>query len=314
MGRGKHLGEEKKLDGTLESRTSKPLREEKCMGHPKLRPSKEKKQHRREGWVELSVSDIFIATAVAPTLFHLVLHGRSIVTFTRCLAQLCFLGSLGIFECLLLSGMSYDRYVAICKPLHYSMIMNYKKCTIFVISSWIYSFSTITVEVMSINTLYFCGPNSIDHFFCDFEPILQLSCSDTFVLRLLPSFLGSPVITFSFLGVILSYFHILKTIFRIPSLTGRKKAFSTCSSHITVVSIYFGTLIFIYVLPNQGRSGAWNKLFHILCTVVLPVFNPVIYCLRNKDIKGAFWKLFGIQIKQTWIFRLFLLHNKHLKS
>ncbi|KAM9312246.1 olfactory receptor 10AG1-like [Gastrophryne carolinensis] len=172
---------------------------------------------------QLSISDILVSTDVVPNMLHIVINDRGLIPLEWCLIQIGFFGVSEVFECLLLSVMSYDRYVAICRPLHYNSIMNQKKCLIFIISCWSYSFSTIMIQSVHLTTLYFCGSNIIDHFFCDFEPLLKLSCTDLFSVRLLASVLGSPVIVLSFLAIIASYFNILTAILRILSETGRQK-------------------------------------------------------------------------------------------
>ncbi|XP_063785597.1 olfactory receptor 1468-like [Pseudophryne corroboree] len=186
--------------------------------------------------------------------------------------------------------MSYDRYLAICNPLRYTAIMSHKFCFNLVIMSWVISYAVLLNEAIALFKLWFCGPHVIDHFFCDFTPLLELSCSDTYVTDLVPKLLTIPLVIVPFLIIIISYVYIVFTILKIPSLTGRHKAFSTCSSHLAVVFLFYGSLTSIYSLPTKANSKSLSKLLSLLYTVVTPMINPVIYSFRNKDIHKAFDK------------------------
>ncbi|XP_077329868.1 olfactory receptor 11L1-like [Lithobates pipiens] len=239
---------------------------------------------------QLSLSDIIMTNSISPILLRVLVDRQTIITFTGCLAQYYFFSaSLGL-DTMLLTVMSYDRYLAICNPLRYNTIMNYLCCLKLIISSWLVSFSAIIKYVVSISNLNFCGANVIDHFFCDLSPLLALSCSDTYVVQIEVTSITIPSV-FPFLFIIVSYCYIFFTILRIPTVTGRQKAFSTCSSHLTVVSIYFVTLLCTYVVPTRGKSSTSSKVLSLLYTVMIPLINPLIYSFRNTDIQEAFHKI-----------------------
>ncbi|KAM5171583.1 olfactory receptor 11L1-like [Mantella aurantiaca] len=236
---------------------------------------------------QLSALDILLATEILPNMISTVLVKNTIMSFSGCLAQFYCCVITESSECLLLTVMSWDRYLAICKPLHYTLRMDYKVCSILVITCWTLSVFVTFVHVLTISELQFCGPNVIDHFFCDFDPILQLSCSDTAGAHLEVTILGFIFVIFPFFSIFVSYSYIIVTILKIPSITGRQKVFSTCSSHLTVVSIYYGTLVCVYLAPSRGQTQTITKLLSLLYTVVTPVLNPIIYSLRNKELKKA---------------------------
>ncbi|XP_069819223.1 olfactory receptor 11L1-like [Dendropsophus ebraccatus] len=193
-------------------------------------------------------------------------------------------------ECLLLTVMSYDRYQAICNPLHYSFVMDFMFCRKAVLLCWVMMLALTLTLTLTISQLEFCGPNIIDHFFCDLDPILKLSCSDTFSIKLEDMILAAPFVLCPFVIILVSYVYIIFTTLKIPSTTGRKKTFSTCSSHLAVVSLYYGSIICIYLFPNKDNV---KKILSLFYTVVTPLINPIIYSLRNKEIKQAFIKLKG---------------------
>ncbi|XP_077329801.1 olfactory receptor 11L1-like [Lithobates pipiens] len=240
---------------------------------------------------QLSVLDVVLATDIVPNIICTVLTKKTVMSFSDCLAQFYFFVIIESSECLLLTVMSWDRYLAICKPLHYTLKMNHQVCWILVILCWIVSVLIALVYTVTISMLQFCGPNIIDHFFCDFNPILQLSCSDTTAAQFEGMFLGVIFVVMPFFIIIVSYAYIISTIFKIPSITGRRKVFSTCSSHLTVVCIYYGTLVCVYLIPNRGQTRDVTKLISLLYTVVTPMINPLIYSLRNKELKQGVGKL-----------------------
>ncbi|XP_034957527.2 olfactory receptor 11H6-like [Zootoca vivipara] len=183
--------------------------------------------------------------------------------------------------------MSYDRYLAICKPLHYVTMMNGKLCFQLIVSSWLIGFLSITMTTIIMSTLVFCGGNKIDHFFCDTFPIIELCCGDTSKFKWYMYVLGS-IFTFPpFILTFISYTFIIVAIMKIPSATGKQKAFSTCFSHLLVVTIFYGTLMAVYVIPNTDRLKALHKVFSICYTILTPMINPIIYSLRNKEVKEA---------------------------
>ncbi|XP_028558727.2 olfactory receptor 2AP1-like [Podarcis muralis] len=218
--------------------------------------------------------------------------GPRTISVTGCMIQYYFFGFLAASECYLLAAMSYDRYVAICKPLLYTVLMNGRVCLQLIAASWISGSLAINVTIYLMHQLRFCGRSEISHFFCDFNPILKLSCSDTQVIELLTTFLAAVCSLPPFLLTLTSYVYIISTIVRIPSTSGRQKAFSTCSSHLTVVSIFYGTIMIVYMLPKTDALRDLNKVFSLFYTVLTPFFNPLIYSLRNREVKEAFRKTF----------------------
>ncbi|XP_069818852.1 olfactory receptor 10A7-like [Dendropsophus ebraccatus] len=236
---------------------------------------------------QLSISDLLLTSDIVPNLLHIQLYNRGAITFIDCMIQFYFFAVSEASECLLLAVMSYDRYVAICNPLHYTTIMTSTYCVILSIISWFTSLNISLFLIIPIFKLNFCGPNIIDHMFCDFVPLLKLSCSDTFHVQLEESLLSIPMIFLPITIIIFSYTKIIVAILRIPSSTGRQKAFSTCSSHLIVVSIFYWTLFGVYVFPTKGKSLNISKILSLLYTVFTPLINPIIYSLKNNDIKTA---------------------------
>ncbi|CAI9603749.1 unnamed protein product [Staurois parvus] len=252
--------------------------------------------------VQLSLCDIMLTTDIVPILCHTVLYQTVSISFITCIAQYCIFVISECCEGLLLTVMSYDRYLAICMPLHYASIMNSMFCMKLAMIPWLLSVCTMVVTTTSIAFLQFCGPNIIDHFFCDVSPLLKLSCSDVSLVQTELVFLSVPVLFLPFLFILFSYTNVIATILKIPSITGKQKAFSTCSSHLMVVFLYYITLICMYDLPasgqplNMGQSSHLAKTLSLLYTVGTPLMNPIIYSLRNKDIKKALEKLISTNI------------------
>ena len=204
------------------------------------------------------------------------------------MAQLFFFILLGVTEFYLLAAMSYDRYIAICKPLHYMTIMNRKVCALLVLASWLASFLIIFPSLMLFIQLDYCKSNAIDHFTCDYFPLLHLSCSNTKLLEMMGFSSAVFTLMFTLTLIILSYTYIIRTILRIPSTTQRTKAFSTCSSHMIVISISYGSCIFMYMNPSAKDRVSLSKGVAVLNTSVAPMLNPFIYTLRNQQVKRAF--------------------------
>ncbi|XP_044132722.1 olfactory receptor 10A4-like [Bufo gargarizans] len=240
---------------------------------------------------QLSICDLLVTADIVPTLLHTVLYAGSSITLIGCITQYSVFAISESSECLLLSLMSYDRYVAICIPLHYHSIMNHNFCITSVSVIWLVAFTISLINIICIYSFYFCGPHVIDHFYCDYEPIVQLSCSDTTIIEEINLILGFLVVTGPFIVILMSYVYIVTTILKIPSNTGRHKAFSTCSSHVIVVSLFYGTIIIVYMFPTAGQSLTLRKILSLMYTVLTPLLNPIIYTLRNKDLKEAFHKL-----------------------
>ncbi|KAM8972573.1 olfactory receptor 1468-like [Pelodytes ibericus] len=237
---------------------------------------------------QISLSDLLLTTNIIPNMLYIILNDGGTMTLAGCITQLYFFGVSECLECLLLTVMSYDRYLAICNPLHYTTVMSHAFFLKLVTVSWLLSSFTILIDMISTSQLDFCGPNVIDHFFCDLAPLLDISCSDTSVVELEVLLQCIPILVLPCSVICISYVYIFFTILRIPSITGRQKAFSTCSSHLSVVFIFYGTLMCSYLLPTRGQSLTISKVLSLLYTVVTPLLNPIIYSLRNKDIKQAF--------------------------
>ncbi|KAM3926724.1 olfactory receptor 6N1-like [Leptodactylus fuscus] len=249
---------------------------------------------------QLSLTDILLSTTIVPNMLDIVLYDGSSVSFIGCLTQFYLFSASESLECLLLTVMSYDRYQAICHPLHYTSVMSLTFCLRVILLCWLVILVTVLIIFITIRCLDFCGPNIIDHFFCDLEPLLELSCSDTFIMKLETLFL---VIIFAICPVtviIVSYVYIIITVLKIPSVTGRKKTFSTCSAHLAVVSLFYGSLISIYVFPRQQSAKTFLSLLY---TVVTPLLNPMIYSLSNREIKQALKKLFSNMFAPFPIYR-----------
>ncbi|XP_063785677.1 olfactory receptor 11A1-like [Pseudophryne corroboree] len=181
--------------------------------------------------------------------------------------------------------MSYDRYLAICNPLHYTTIMTIKLQQSLVIYCWVFGFLLTQITLNFLCQLQFCGPNIINHFFCDLVPFVELSCSYSHALQLEILIVAVPIMVIPFILIFISYICVFIAILGISSTTGRKKTFSTCSSHLSVVTVFYGTLITIYLVPANGRSLTVNKFIALLYIVITPLFNPIIYSLRNKEIR-----------------------------
>ncbi|XP_056425560.1 olfactory receptor 1468-like [Hyla sarda] len=239
---------------------------------------------------QLSTSDILLSTDIVPNLFHILLNNGETMTFIGCITQLYLFCATESYECFLLAVMSYDRYVAICNPLHYSSIMISGHCRTLSILCWLLGFFIVLTYIIKTAKLNFCGPNIIDHLFCDIIPLLELSCSDTFIIHLVLYIMGVLIVIIPTIIIVLSYTYIVLAILRISSNTGRQKAFSTCSSHLIVVSIFFWTMFGVYVVPTKGRTLTMSKIISLLYTVLTPLVNPIIYSLRNKDISKAVQK------------------------
>ncbi|XP_069818245.1 olfactory receptor 5G9-like [Dendropsophus ebraccatus] len=239
---------------------------------------------------QLSISDILISTDIVPNLLHILLNNGATITFIVCITQYYFFCTSEMFECFLLAVMSYDRYVAICNPLRYSSIMTSGHCVILAAICWLFAFSYTLVYTITLAKLNFCGPNVIDHVFCDIVPLLELACSNTFIVQLEIDVTGTPVIFIATTIIVVSYTYIVSAILRISSSTGRQKAFSTCSSHLIVVSIFYWTLFSVYIVPTKSQTHSMSKILSLLYTVFTPLVNSIIYSLRNGDIKKAIQK------------------------
>ncbi|XP_053551889.1 olfactory receptor 5V1-like [Bombina bombina] len=235
----------------------------------------------------LSFIDIFFSSTTVPKILENTLsHDRSI-SFLGCAIQMFFHLAFGSTECIILAVMAYDRYAAICRPLNYNTIMDQKFCNYLSAGSWILSFLNSALHAFFTFQLPFCKSNFVNHFFCEMPPLFLLSCSDTWFNEIL-IFVSSGIIALcAFLLTLLSYVNIIATILKIHTNEGKYKAFSTCTSHLTVVSLYYGTIIFMYMRPPSRYFLDRDRAVSFLYTVVTPMLNPIIYSIRNKDIKGS---------------------------
>ncbi|XP_030046934.1 olfactory receptor 1019-like [Microcaecilia unicolor] len=247
----------------------------------------------------LSFSDLCYSSVITPRMLVAFLNKRKSISFQGCRAQLFFFAMFASSGTFLLSVMAYDRYVAICNPLLYTSIMNPGVC--YQLLAAVYAgglfLSSVTLGFMC--SLTFCGPNVIDHFYCDIPPLLTLSCSGTFVSKTVFFLLVLCFGMNSFLITSASYVSIFSTILKIHSAEGRRKAFSTCASHLTAVSLFYGTALFTYMRPASGYSESQNKVTSVFYTIVIPMLNPLIYSLRNKDVKRAIRKIMERRIVKT---------------
>ncbi|XP_075061733.1 olfactory receptor 6B1-like [Mixophyes fleayi] len=248
---------------------------------------------------QLSLIDIILTTDIVPNLLHVVLYEGGTMSLIACIIQYYLFSTSESSECLLLSVMSYDRYVAICSPLHYNTIVTRIFCVKSIIIIWLLSFLITIMDLNSMFSLHFCGLNVIDHFYCDYEPILQLSCSDMSIIHIQTFVMVALIIFAPFIIIVMSYVYIVFTILKIPSFTGRQKAFSTCSSHLIVVSIFYGTLIVVYGFPTR-QLWIISKILSLFYTVITPLLNPIIYTFRNKDFKEAFDNIKHINLCMQW--------------
>ncbi|XP_059115256.1 olfactory receptor 8K3-like [Peromyscus eremicus] len=235
----------------------------------------------------LAITDLGYSTSVGPKMLVNFVVDENTISFNLCATQLAFFLVFIVSELFILSAMSYDRYVAICKPLLYTVIMSHRVCWVLVVIPYLYCTFVSLLVTIKIFTLSFCGYNVISHFYCDSLPLLSLLCSDTHEVELIILILAAFDLISSLMIVLVSYLLILIAILRMNSAEGRRKAFSTCGSHLTVVIVFYGTLIFMYVQPNSSHSFDTDKVASIFYTLVIPMLNPLIYSLRNKDVKYA---------------------------
>ncbi|NWR29808.1 O11L1 protein, partial [Tachuris rubrigastra] len=240
----------------------------------------------------LSFLEVCYTTTIVPKMLFNLLAKRKSISFSGCMAQLYYFISLGATECYLLAVMAYDRFLAVCQPLQYSVVMTDESYMHLAVGSWLTGVFTGFLPCLMISRLHFCSYNLIDHYFCDISPLLKLSCSDTTVTEAVIFVLSLLVLSSCFLLTLVSYLLIILTILKIPSASGKRVTFSTCSSHLMVVTIYYGTMAFIYVRPTYNLSSDLSKAVAVLYTMITPLLNPVIYSLRNKAFKKALKKTF----------------------
>ncbi|CAK6449349.1 unnamed protein product [Pipistrellus nathusii] len=239
----------------------------------------------------LSLVDFCSSTAVTPKIMAGFLVGDKVISYNACAAQMFFFAAFVTVENFLLASMAYDRYAAVCKPLHYTTTITRGVCARLAIGSYVYSFLNASVHTRNTFSLSFCKSNLVHHFFCDVPAIMALSCSDKHISEQILLFVVSFNMFSALLVILISYLFIFVTILKMPSSSGYQKAFSTCASHLTVVSIFYGTAIFMYLQPSSSHSMDTNQIASLFYTMVIAMLNPLVYSLRNKEIKNAFKKV-----------------------
>uniref|UniRef100_A0A4X2K0M9 Olfactory receptor n=1 Tax=Vombatus ursinus TaxID=29139 RepID=A0A4X2K0M9_VOMUR len=241
----------------------------------------------------LAFVDFCYSSSITPKMLGNFLYEKNTISFNACAAQLgCFLAFMTA-ECLLLASMAYDRYMAICNPLLYMVLMSPKICIQLVAVPYSYSFLVAVFHVILTFRLSYCGSNIINHFYCDDMPLLRLSCSDTHSKQIWIFACAGIMFISSLMVVFVSYMYIISAILKMHSAEGRRKAFSTCGSHMVAVTIFYGTLIFMYLQPSSNHSLDTDKMASVFYTVIIPMLNPLIYSLRNKEVKRALQKVLG---------------------
>ncbi|XP_038620931.1 olfactory receptor 10AG1-like [Tachyglossus aculeatus] len=238
----------------------------------------------------LSFLEICYTSVTLPRMLMSLQTQDGTISFLSCATQMCFLLILGATECFLLAVMAYDRYMAICNPLRYPIIMSHKVCVLLAAASWISGIPVLIGETGQIFSLPFCDSNKLNHFFCDIPPVLKLACGDTSMNQLLVYAVALLFVTAPFLLILVSYIKIISTILKVPSATGRCKAFSTCSSHLIVVTLFYGSGTITYLWPKSNYLEDMDKFLSLFYTIVAPVLNPMIYSLRNKEVTVALKK------------------------
>ncbi|XP_029441823.1 olfactory receptor 1052-like [Rhinatrema bivittatum] len=240
----------------------------------------------------LSFIDISYTSVTLPKLLDILLRKSHRISVNGCFTQLYFFLCLTCVEFVIISVMAYDRYAAICNPLRYTIIMNERICVLMATGAWFFGFLEPMTHTVLVSHFSFCGSNEINHYFCDISALLKLSCTSTSTINhisyIWSIMLGLPL----FISTLVSYIYVISTILRIRSAEGRHKAFSTCSSHLTVVILFYGTMLCLYVRPTSMQSLDQNKLFALLYNVLIPLLNPMIYSLKNREVRSALRKVF----------------------
>ncbi|XP_004645835.2 olfactory receptor 5B2-like [Octodon degus] len=239
----------------------------------------------------LSLVDIAYSSAVAPTVMDEFLTGYTVISYNACAAQMFFFVSFATVENYLLASMAYDRYAAVCKPLHYTGTMTTRVCACLATGSYICGFLNAIFHTGDIFSLSVGNSNVVHHFFCDVPAVMALACSDTHLSEVILVFMSSFNVCFALLIIFVSYLFIFVTIMKMHSAKGHQKALSTCASHLTAVSIFYGAVIFMYLQPSSSHSMDTDKIASVFYTMVIPVLNPLVYSLRNKEVKSAFNKV-----------------------
>ncbi|KAM5171503.1 olfactory receptor 5P81-like [Mantella aurantiaca] len=245
----------------------------------------------------LAIADLMITTTIVPMMLEIILKDTITISVTACIVQLYCCAIFGFVQCLLIAIMSYDRYLAICNPMHYHLIMKPNMCLQMVVGAWLLILFASS-EFVLVYQLQFCGGNIIDHFFCDYGPFIELSTSDISLLVLVDLSLGIIFIFVPFSFIIVTYVLIFFSIIQLSSTNGRWKAFSTCSSHLGTVCTYYGSLMIVYITTSDERSPNINKCMSLFYIVATPLGNPIIYSLRNHEIRKSLQKFFK-NVKKT---------------
>ncbi|XP_077003441.1 olfactory receptor 8H1-like [Tamandua tetradactyla] len=235
----------------------------------------------------LSFLDLSYSTVITPKTLENLLISNKFISFLGCFTQMSFFFFLAVTEFFFLSSMAYDRYVAICNPLHYTIVMSTRLCRALITGSYMIGFTESFVNIIYMNSLLFCKSNVIYHFFCDITPVLALSCTSTHDSEIMIYFFGTFNALVSFITISASYGCVLSTILKIHSTSGKHKAFSTCASHLLAVTIYYSTTIFTYLKPKKSYSLGRDQVASVFYSMVIPMLNPFIYSLRNKEVKNA---------------------------
>ncbi|KAB0370570.1 hypothetical protein FD755_016979 [Muntiacus reevesi] len=235
----------------------------------------------------LSFLDLSYSSVTTPKTLDNLLTSNKYISYLNCFIQMNFFIFLAATECFLLSSMAYDRYVAICNPLHYLAVMSTRRCCSILFGSYLIGFMDSFVNVLCMSRLHFCDSNVIYHFFCDVPPVLTLSCTDTHAIEIIISVFAGSTLLVSLIVVSASYVAILSTILKITSTSGIQRAFSTCASHLLAVTVFYGTTIFTYAKPSKSYSLGKDHVASVFYTIVTPMLNPLIYSLRNKEVKNA---------------------------
>ncbi|KAF4013647.1 hypothetical protein G4228_005117 [Cervus hanglu yarkandensis] len=239
----------------------------------------------------LSFLDLCYTTSTVPQMLVNICSLRKVISYGGCVAQLFISLALGSTECLLLAVMSFDRFAAICRPLHYSIIMHHKLCLQLAAASWVSGFSNSVLQSTLTLQMPLCGHKEVDHFFCEVPALLRLSCVDTTANEAELFFISVLFLLIPVTLILISYAFIVQAVLRIQSVEGRQKAFGTCGSHLIVVSLFYGTAIYMYLQPPSPASKDRGKMVSLFYGIITPMLNPLIYTLRNKDVKGAFKRL-----------------------
>ncbi|KAM7236287.1 hypothetical protein CapIbe_013473 [Capra ibex] len=239
----------------------------------------------------LSFIDICYVTSTAPKMLYDFFQERQTITLVGCAVQYFVFSTMGLSESCLMTAMAYDRYAAICNPLLYSSVMSPALCGRMVLGSYMAGLSASISQLCAMLQLQFCGPNVINHFFCDLPQLLVLSCTDTFFVQLLTAILTMIFGIINALFIMISYVYIVISIMKITTASGRSKAFNTCASHLTAVTLFYTSSIFVYLSSSTGGSSSFDRFASVFYTVVIPMLNPLIYSLRNKEIKDALKRL-----------------------